>query len=137
MNDMYGHGIGDSVLVEVARLLKETVPSIDHTARVGGEEFAVAAVAAEPQHGRELADRLVRAFRSHDWSRVQHGLKVTVSIGVAILPPGQRHGDAEIAIRNLMERADRALYHVKQHGRDGYQVAGEEHMVVPPAVGVS
>ena len=52
------------MLVEVAKLLRENVGTLDHIARVGGEEFAVAAVAAEPFHGRDLADRLVRAFRT-------------------------------------------------------------------------
>lgn len=126
MNDIHGHAAGDAVLVEVAQLLRENVPSIDHIARIGGEEFAVAAVAADPAHGRELADRLVRAFRMHDWTVIRPGLKLTASIGVAVLPPGSRAYDPESAIRDLMERADKALYMVKQGGRDGFRIYGEE-----------
>jgi diguanylate cyclase (GGDEF)-like protein len=134
MNDVHGHAAGDAVLVEVANLLRDTVPTIDHIARVGGEEFAVAAVAAEPHHGRELADRLVRAFRGHNWSRVRPGLKCTASIGIAVLQPGVRSVDPDTAIRSLLERADRALYHVKQNGRDGYHVSGEEWTQEAPTV---
>jgi diguanylate cyclase (GGDEF)-like protein len=121
------------VLKEVASLLRDTVPTIDHIARVGGEEFAVAAVAAEPHHGRELADRLVRAFRSHPWSRIRPNLKVTASIGIAVLQPGMRAVDPATAIHGLLERADRALYHVKQNGRDGYHVSTEEASQEAPA----
>ncbi len=126
MNDVHGHAAGDDILVEVAQLLRDTVPSLDHMARVGGEEFAVAAVAADPQHGRELAERLVRAFRGHDWTKIRPALRVTASVGIAVLPPGDRAYDPETAIHDLMERADKALYFVKQNGRDGYHVADEE-----------
>jgi diguanylate cyclase (GGDEF)-like protein len=133
MNDLHGHAAGDAVLKEVANLLRDTVPTIDHIARVGGEEFAVAAVAAEPHHGRELADRLVRAFRGHPWSRIRPNLKVTASIGIAVLQPGMRAVDPATAIHALLERADRALYHVKQNGRDGYHVSTEEASQEAPA----
>jgi diguanylate cyclase (GGDEF)-like protein len=125
LNDEHGHAVGDAVLVEVGNLLRETVGPVDHLARVGGEEFAVAAVAAEPHHGRDLADRLVRAFRSRNLGRTKAGLKVTVSIGVAVLPPGRTFAEPTAVIREVMERADRALYRVKENGRDGFHVAAE------------
>ena len=123
VNDIHGHAVGDAVLVEVAKLLKDGAGYDTHVARVGGEEFAVAAVAAEPHHGRELADRLVKAFRTHNWERIRPGLKVRVSIGVAILPAGTHSGEPTALIRELMERADRALYRAKQTGRDKYEIA--------------
>lgn len=126
MNDVHGHAMGDRVLVEVAKLLRENVGTIDHIARVGGEEFAVAAVAAEPYHGRDLADRLVRAFRTYGWNCLGRELTVTASIGVAVLPGDHVGGEPEATLAQLMERADRALYRVKQSGRDGYLVSGEE-----------
>lgn len=126
MNDAYGHAVGDQVLVEVARLLRDNVGTLDHIARVGGEEFAVAVVAAEPYHGRDLADRIVRAFRSREWSRIRPGMTATVSVGVAVLPPSQSAGDPHEVLSQLMQRADRALYVVKQNGRDGFHIAGSE-----------
>ena len=131
MNDAYGHAMGDRVLVEVAKLLRENVGTIDHIARVGGEEFAVAAVAAEPYHGRDLADRLVRAFRTYPWGCLVPELKVTASVGVAVLPGDHVGGEPEATLAQLMERADKALYKVKQSGRDGYLVAGEEPASIP------
>jgi diguanylate cyclase (GGDEF)-like protein len=125
LNDVYGHAVGDQVLVETADLLREVAGALDHIARVGGEEFAVAAVAAEPYHGRDLADRIVRAFRLRAWSRIRPGMKVTCSVGVAVLPPGLHSASPTAVIGELMERADRALYHVKQHGRDNFHVSEE------------
>ncbi|MCC7138958.1 MAG: GGDEF domain-containing protein [Planctomycetes bacterium] len=125
LNDVYGHAVGDQVLVETADLLRENVGTLDHVARIGGEEFAIAAVAAEPYHGRDVADRVCRAFRTRPWHRIRPGLSVTVSIGVAVLPPGTHGETATAVIGELMERADRALYRVKQNGRDGYHVSDE------------
>jgi diguanylate cyclase (GGDEF)-like protein len=123
VNDVHGHAVGDAVLVEVAKLLQEGQGIDTHIARVGGEEFAVAAVAAEAHTGREMADRFVKAFRTHNWDRIRPGLKVRVSIGVAVLPVGVRSGEPTALIRELMERADKALYRAKQNGRDRYEIA--------------
>jgi len=130
LNDVHGHAVGDEVLVETARLLRDTAGTLDHTARVGGEEFAVAAVAADPYHGRDLADRIVKAFRLRNWAAIRPGMKVTASVGVAVLPPGaHREGRTETVVGALMECADRALYRVKQNGRDGYHVSQETPVV--------
>jgi len=125
LNDRYGHPVGDQVLVETAALLRENAGALEHVARVGGEEFAVAAVAAEPFHGRDLADRLVRAFRARNWEHIRPGMKVTASIGVAVLPPGRHAGETTSIVTRLMADADQALYHVKQSGRDGFHVSVE------------
>ncbi len=66
---------------------------------------------------------LVKAFRTHNWGRIRPGLNVRVSIGVAVLPAGTHSGEAMSLIRELMERADRALYRAKQTGRDKYEIA--------------
>ena len=133
LNDEHGHAVGDMVLVEAAALLRETVGTIDHLARIGGEEFAVAAVAAEPHHGRDLAERLLRAFRTRTWGSIRPGLRVTCSIGIAVLEPGRRRdASVEAVLSRLMQRADRALYRVKQNGRNGYYVS-EEAQAAPAA----
>ena len=70
----------------------------------------MAAVAAEPFHGRDLADRLVRAFRTRNWEHIRPGMKVTASIGVAVLPPGRHAGEtASIVTRLMAERRPGAL----------------------------
>jgi diguanylate cyclase (GGDEF)-like protein len=123
VNDEHGHAFGDTVLKASSKLLREAVGTIDHLARVGGEEFAVAAVAADPNHGAELAQRILRHFRSHGWEALKPGLKVTCSIGVAILHPGRHTGDPESTLMRLMEEADKSLYQVKEAGRNDFRVS--------------
>lgn len=122
VNDRYGHAFGDEVLSVTAEILRDTVGPVDHLGRVGGEEFAVAAVAAEPNHGADLAARIVRRFREHNWFQLRPGLKVTCSIGVAVLHPSRMGPNPETNLARLMDEADQALYAVKQSSRDDYQV---------------
>ena len=58
-------------------------------------------------------------------------MTVNASIGVAVLPGDHVGGEPEATLAQLMERADKALYKVKQSGRDGYLVAGEEPASIP------
>jgi diguanylate cyclase (GGDEF)-like protein len=123
VNDQYGHAFGDAVLVEASRILRDSAGPVDHLARTGGEEFAIAAVAAEPDHGEDLARRVLRRFRDHPWAKLKPGLKVTCSIGVAILDPTRGAQTSEERIlATLLDQADKALYEVKQQGRDNYRV---------------
>gem|GEM_PF-6024731 len=126
INDQYGHPFGDVVLKASAKILREASGTIDHLARVGGEEFAVAAMGADPNHGAELAQRILRAFRAHDWSSMKGELKVTCSIGVAVLHPGRSGGDAETVLGRLMSEADQGLYLAKQAGRNVFRAADQQ-----------
>ena len=126
INDRHGHAFGDTVLSHAARLLRDAVGPVDHLARIGGEEFAVAAVAAEPTHGAELAQRVLRRFRDHAWDQLKPGLTVTCSIGVSVLNPGRTSVDPETGLSKLLDEADQSLYDVKQSGRNGYAVYGED-----------
>jgi len=125
INDQYGHPFGDTVLKTSAKLLREASGTIDHLARVGGEEFSVAAMGADPNHGAELAQRILRAFRGYDWGSLKTGLKVTCSIGVAVLHPGRSGGEAEVVLGRLMSEADQGLYLAKQAGRNDFRVADQ------------
>jgi diguanylate cyclase (GGDEF)-like protein len=133
VNDEHGHGFGDTVLSTASKILRDTVGTIDHLARVGGEEFAVAAVAADPNHGAELAGRILRRFRTYDWASLKPNLKLTCSIGVAVLHPGRHSVDAGASLSTLLDEADHSLYHVKQNGRDNFHVAAPRERRILPA----
>jgi diguanylate cyclase (GGDEF)-like protein len=123
VNDKYGHAFGDDVLSVASQILRDTVGPVDHLARVGGEEFCVAAVAADPNHGADLAQRILRRFREHPWSDMKPDLAVTCSIGVAALDTSRASSSPDASLSQLMDKADQALYHVKENGRDNYHVA--------------
>jgi len=123
INDEHGHGFGDAVLAQAAQILRDSVGPVDHLARVGGEEFAVSAVAADPQAGGELASRIVRRFNQHPWHEMKPGLKVTCSIGVAALDTSRSGSSPDASLSRMLDEADQALYHVKETGRNNYALA--------------
>lgn len=124
VNDRFGHPVGDQVLAATAQLLRETAGPLDNLARIGGEEFAVAAVGADKSHAADLADRIVRGFRAHDWQAVRAGLEITCSVGVATMQPS-RETRPLVDLPSLIDEADRALLKVKSRGRNGYLLSGD------------
>jgi diguanylate cyclase (GGDEF)-like protein len=112
---------GSQALVEAAAIIRGSARETDVAARFGGDEFAVIL----PDTGREgavsVAERVrdrIRAFRF----LAAEGLSVhlTASIGVATLP------DAAGSADELLRAADRAMYRVKDVGKDGLHIAEEE-----------
>ena len=115
INDVYGHAIGDRLLLQIARRLAEAVQSDadDTLARLGGDEFVVLAEIGEPGDAATLAERIMEAVAQPVvLDRVE--LHVTTSIGIAIFGPD---GTSE---RELLANADAAMYSAKDQGRNAY-----------------
>jgi diguanylate cyclase (GGDEF)-like protein len=110
VNDVFGHSVGDALLEEVARGLKEAAGDA-FLARLGGDEFTVVvAEGSQPSTAEALADRLLATVADNLEVRGQR-LRVGLSIGVAIYPADG--ADAATLIAN----ADAALYRAKSEGR--------------------
>lgn len=116
INDTLGHEAGDQVLAEVAQVLRQACRNIDLVGRYGGEEFCIVLPGLEQDSIAALGQRMVAAVREH---RFGNGVSVTVSIGLAALPPG----DAGLTWVSLIRRADMELYKSKVSGRDRFSVA--------------
>jgi len=112
VNDTYGHPVGDEVLRQVARVLKAATRKIDIPARYGGEEFAVVLEATDEAGALQLANRIREDVGNLVMDSDKGPFKVTMSIGVSTFP-----ADAEDRAE-LIERADLALYHAKESGRN-------------------
>lgn len=114
INDRFGHAVGDHVLKELARLLKEHLGSDDIAARMGGEEFLLIMPQTGLPAAKALAQRLCTAVAMQRFEAKMPGggFQITISIGVA---SRQLHDDTPEA---LLERADRALYMAKTDGRN-------------------
>ncbi|EKO40271.1 MAG: diguanylate cyclase (GGDEF) domain-containing protein [Solidesulfovibrio magneticus str. Maddingley MBC34] len=113
INDRYGHLVGDHVLREVGRILSETLRSTDFTARYGGEEFVVILPQTAEEQARILAERLRGAIADARFVHDGEAFSITVSIGVSALQPG-----ALTRRKDLLEKADKALYQAKNLGRN-------------------
>ncbi len=112
VNDEYGHGVGDLVLVDVARILRDGTRDSDAVGRLGGEEFLVLCRHGTRDGGIAAAENLRAAIAGHGFAGV--GL-VTASFGVA----AHRDGDTPAS---LLGRADAALYRAKNSGRNRVEV---------------
>ncbi len=114
VNDGWGHEVGDEVLQEFAKRIRNLTRGIDLVARYGGEEVVIVIPDASADEARFVAERIRERVGSTPFGvrRRSEILNVTVSIGVAARQPG------DVAAATVMKRADVALYRAKQEGRN-------------------
>ena len=112
VNDTYGHAIGDALLKRVASNLKKAFRSVDYVCRIGGDEFAVIMVEVTSDLQYTIEDKL--AIVNEELAKPNGEVPaITLSVGIAF-------SDRENAGDNIFKDADKALYYVKEHGRNGY-----------------
>lgn len=112
VNDTHGHLCGDYVLKEVAYLILETFRKTDLIFRYGGEEFVALLTETPLERALIPLERLRKSVEDYPFSYNGNPIKVTISIGV---------NDNKDNIENagsFLDRADKALYYAKEHGRN-------------------
>lgn len=112
LNDRYGHLVGDAVLREVSRAIKESTRQIDFVGRYGGEELSIILVETPKEEARSVAERIRKTIELKDFKVYDETLKVTLSIGLATFPSDG------INVKEVIEAADSALYLAKARGRN-------------------
>lgn len=113
INDRYGHQTGDEILKRVASCLRELTRISDSVGRYGGEEFCLILPETPLNQAKEICHEVKNAISEiripqHD----EDGPHLTCSIGLTVYKGDQETG------KNLLDRADRALYEAKEKGRD-------------------
>lgn len=108
INDTCGHDIGDTILKEIALIIRDVLRVSDYPFRWGGEEFVIICPNTTQCDVKTLAERLRERIAQNNFSLVK---KVTVSIGVT------QYYDGE-SIDEMIKRADQALYQAKESGRN-------------------
>ncbi len=112
INDNYGHLVGDAVLREVARIIRENLREIDSLARFGGEEFSVMLPETDKASAIMAAERISSRVSQERIKVFDEALSVSISVGVATFPQNTLYPDV------LIEVADKALYKAKLSGRN-------------------
>jgi len=108
VNDQFGHHVGDRVLLEVARRLRQSLRPSDVIGRIGGDEFAVIMTEADSQRVvRTIGERLGSAISGSPITVDAIELRVTAAVGVAVGVAG------EVALDQLLSTADSAMYQDK------------------------
>jgi diguanylate cyclase len=110
INDSLGHQVGDKLLQSVAERLVQCVRKSDTISRPGGDEFVV--LLAEVKHADDasVSAQKIIASLAEPHHIDEHELPVKVSIGISVYPDD---GDSA---ETLIEKADMAMYHAKEHG---------------------
>ena len=108
INDTHGHNMGDKVLIQISNTLLKNVRSNDIVCRWGGEEFLILL----PTINLEDASILAKKLKTHiEEMKIDAVGKITASFGVAEIVIGEK-------MKNVIDRADKALYLAKHSGRN-------------------
>ncbi|MFH0781061.1 MAG: GGDEF domain-containing protein [Pseudomonadota bacterium] len=114
-NDTYGHQVGDFVLAQFARTIKENIRQYDVLARYGGEEFVVVLPETNTADALAVAEKLRVAIESTIFSDTREEYHVTASFGHACSKPAVEDNFSK---NNFISQADQALYEAKEKGRN-------------------
>jgi len=113
VNDAFGHHVGDQLLQDVARRLRDNLRNEDTVARIGGDEFVLLVELAEPEDAMTVASQQVNLL-AQPFQVSGQELRIAASIGIALYP-----GDGA-SQQELLRNADAAMYHAKGNGKNGY-----------------
>ena len=123
VNDTYGHQFGDKVLRVVAKTLTDNIRGTDIAGRYGGEEFGVILAGSDNKTSKIFAERFRKSVEALSLSSGGKKVKITVSIGLA-----EFSNDVD-DYKELIERADKALYESKRSGRNRITIYSKEEKV--------
>ncbi|MCF7796997.1 MAG: GGDEF domain-containing protein [Lentisphaeria bacterium] len=110
VNDTYGHLMGDYVLRDTAKIIKDNVRTGDIVGRYGGEEFVVILINAVAEDVVKTAERIRDCIAKHNFEFEDQVVHIKISIGIAQFP---KDGDSE---EHLLRSADAAMYETKRKG---------------------
>lgn len=113
VNDTHGHLVGSRVLKEVAAVIKNSVREVDIVIRYGGDEYTIILIETGKQGAAIVAERIRKTIETFPFTLGANlDVKLTASLGFACYPDDTR------SKLELLEMADRAMYHGKSSGRN-------------------
>ena len=127
VNDNFGHQGGDAALVELARVMNDTVNDIGDefmAGRYGGEEFCVLMPDTDPEQGMKYGEMIREKIEAQPIPIGDDSAKITISIGVSSFP---LHGEEIHTEEDFIKLADEALYICKRRGRNCVTLYDKNH----------
>lgn len=115
VNDTYGHIVGDEILKHLVKCIKESLRESDIFARFGGEEFIVLLPQTDINGALEVAEKIRSSIETNIYTDKDVAVPITISIGVS-------QCEDERELKQLINRADTALYAAKSTGRNKVEV---------------
>lgn len=115
VNDRFGHGTGDRVLVDIAQRIRTTMRASDTVARLAGDEFVAILDDVRARRDAGLAATKILRAVSSPLKDCDGELRISASIGIARFPRDGTSAD------ELLQNADRAMYRAKASGRNRYR----------------
>jgi len=106
VNDTYGHDKGDEILIQTAKIMRNNLKGMDLIGRIGGDEFVMAIKDCDKECAKHILDIIENDIKKH----FNH-FEVSASIGGVIFPD-----DGE-DYKELLKKADRKMYQVKENGK--------------------
>ena len=116
INDTFGHGTGDAMLIRIAGEVGKLVRGNEIFSRLGGDEFAILVYDAARSEVEMLAERIVRAVAQIPFRVDAQNLRLTASVGIALYPEHASNGE------ELVGHADAAMYQAKGAGKNAWRV---------------
>lgn len=113
VNDGHDHLFGSYVISEIGKIVKESTRNIDIPARYGGDEFLMVLTEVNHEGAVLFCERLRKTIERTVFRNGSDSIKLTASIGFAITKPGE-----SVSAKEIVRRADNALYHAKRTGRN-------------------
>lgn len=117
INDTYGHGIGDKVIVSLANILKDNSRQTDIIARYGGEEFILLLYNTEIKYTEKIAENIRKIVEKIEIITNKNRLKYTLSLGIA-----EFNATLDNDLEATINRADKALYKAKINGKNRVEI---------------
>ncbi|MBF7096824.1 GGDEF domain-containing protein [Alkalibacter mobilis] len=114
-NDEYGHDFGDQVIIEVSRLLQQSLRATDSIGRWGGEEFLIILKDSNLQVAQSVGQKLINIIgdKTLEYDEIKENL--TISIGCSVMKE-------DYTMSTLIKSADTSLYKAKQNGRNRIEI---------------
>lgn len=119
INDKYGHDAGDKCIIEVCKILKETLRPTDLIARFGGEEFSILLENISQDQTQTLLENLRKKFEENKIIYNDQTIQFTVSIGAYCATAKQK-------LEQMLKIADKALYECKDSGRNRLKILDQD-----------